>query len=141
MKRRIALCAAVVGALAALAPATGATINPVTVALTPATATAGSTGNLGTDITFSPTGSDSVKDLTLEMPSGLLANAAINGGRCLQSATPTAACQVGSGTITANILGVVGASIPATFDLVKPPSASDLAGLQVLIQAAPGSQP
>lgn len=141
MKRRIALCAAVVGALAALAPAAGATINPVTVALTPATATAGSTGNLGTDITFSPTGSDSVKDLTLEMPSGLLANAAINGGRCLQSATPTAACQVGSGTITANILGVVGASIPATFDLVKPPSASDLAGLQVLIQATPGSQP
>lgn len=141
MKRRIALCAAVAGALAALAPTAGATINPVTVALTPATATAGSTGNLGTDITFSPTGSDSVKDLTLEMPSGLLANAAINGGKCLQSATPTAACQVGSGTITANILGVVGASIPATFDLVKPPSASDLAGLQVLIQATPGSQP
>lgn len=126
--------------MAALAPAAGASINPVAVTLTPATATAGSTGNLGTDIRFTPTGTDSVKDLTLQMPSGLLANAAINGGACLQSATPTAACQVGSGTITANILGLIGAPIPATFDLVKPPRASDLAGLQVLIQP-PGSQP
>jgi hypothetical protein len=127
--------------MAVMAPAAWASINPVTVILSPSSATAGSTSNLGTDITFSPTGTDSVKDLTLQLPSGLLANAAVDGGACLKSATPTDACQVGSGTITANILGLIGVPITATFDLVKPPSASDLAGLQVLIQPTPGSQP
>jgi hypothetical protein len=141
MLRRIALCVAVVGAMAAVAPAAGASINPVTVALSPATATAGSTGNLGTDITFSPTSGDSTKDLTLQLPSGLLANAAIDGGACLKSATPTAACQVGSGTVTADILGgVIPVALPATFDLVAPPSQSELAGLAVLV-TAPGGQP
>ncbi len=141
MKRRIALCAAVVGAMAAMAPGAGATINPMTVALSPATATAGSTGNLGTDIKFTPSSGDSAKDLTLELPAGLLANAAIDGGACLKSPTPTAACQVGSGTVSANILGgLVPVGLPATFDLVAPPSQSDLAGLAVLV-TAPGGQP
>jgi hypothetical protein len=141
MLRRIALCAAVVGAMAAMAPAAGATINPVSVTLTPSSAAAGSTGNLGTDITFSPSSGDSTKDLTLKLPAGLLANAAIDGGMCLKSATPTAACQVGSGTVTADILGgLVPVGLPATFDLVAAPSQSDLAGLAVLV-TAPGGQP
>lgn len=127
--------------MAALAPAAGATINPVSVALTPSSATAGSTRNLGTDITFSPSSGDSTKDLTLQLPAGLLANAAIDGGACLKSATPTPACQVGSGTVTANILGgLVPVGLPATFDLVAPPSQADLAGLAVLV-TAPGGQP
>jgi hypothetical protein len=141
MKRRIALCAAVVGAMAAFAPAAGATINPVTVALTPSSAVAGSTGNLGTDIKFSPSSGDTTKDLTLQLPPGLLANAAVDGGACLKSATPSAACEVGSGTVTANILGgLLPVGLPATFDLVAPPSPTDLAGLVVMV-TAPGGQP
>ena len=121
-----------------MAPAAGASINPVSVTLTPSSATAGSTGNLGTDIKFTPTSGDSTKDLTLQLPSGLLANAAIDGGACLKSATPIAACQVGSGTVTATILGGSGsrrACQPAAFDLVAPASQSDLAGLAVLVTA------
>ncbi|HXD66372.1 MAG TPA: hypothetical protein VNV17_17255 [Solirubrobacteraceae bacterium] len=141
MKRRIALWVAVVGAMAALAPAAGATINPVAVTLSPSSAAAGSTGNLGTDITFTPSSGDSTKDLTLQLPPGLLANAAVDGGACLKSTTPVAACQVGSGTVTANILGgVLPVALPATFDLVAPASQADLAGLAVLV-TAPGGQP
>jgi hypothetical protein len=141
MRRRIALCAAVVGAMAAVAPVAVASVNPVAVSLSPASAKAGSTGNLGTDITFSPSSGDSTKDLTLQLPSGLLANAAIDGGACLKSATPAAACQVGSGTVTANIFGgLIPVGLPATFDLVAPASQADLAGLAVLV-TAPGGQP
>ncbi len=141
MKRRIALWVAVVGAMAALAPAAGATITPVAVTLTPSSAPAGSTGNLGTDITFTPSSGDSTKDLTLQLPPGLLANAAVDGGACLKSTTPVAACQVGSGTVTANILGgLLPVALPATFDLVAPASQANLAGLAVLV-TAPGGQP
>jgi hypothetical protein len=141
MKRRIAQCVAVVGAMAALAPAAGATINPVAVTLTPSSAAAGSTANLGTDISFTPSSGDSTKDLTLRLPPGLLANAAVDNGACLKSTTPVAACKVGSGTVTANILGgLLPVGLPATFDLVAPPSQADLAGLAVLV-TAPGGQP
>ena len=127
--------------MAAFAPAAWASINPVTLTLSPSSAAGGSTGNLGTDITFSPSSGDSTKDLTLQLPSGLLANAAIDGGACLKSATPNPACQVGSGTVTANILGgLVPVGLPATFDLVAPSSQANLAGLAVLV-TAPGGQP
>lgn len=141
MKRRIALCAAVVGAMAAMAPAAGASLGTVGLTLSPSSATAASTGNLGTDITFSPSSGDSTKDLTLALPPGLLANAAIDGGACLKSTTPVPACQVGSGTVTADILGgVVPLTLSATFDLVAPANQSQLAGLAVLI-TPPGSGP
>jgi hypothetical protein len=138
MKRRIALCAAVVGAMAAMAPAAGATINPVSVALTPSSAGGGSTGNLGTDIKFSPSGSDTAKDLTLQLPPGLLANAAIDGGQCLMTAAPVAACQVGSGTVTATVLalGVLATGplpLSASFYLVRPANQSQLARLAVVV--------
>jgi hypothetical protein len=141
IRRRIALCAAVVGAMAAMAPAAEASLGTVGLALSPSSATAASTGNLGTDITFSPSSGDSTKDLTLGLPPGLLANAAIDGGACLKSATPIPACQVGSGTVTANLLGgPIPASLSATFDLVAPADPSQLAGLVVLI-TPPGGQP
>ncbi len=139
MKRRIALCAAVVGAMAAaMAPAAGASINPVSVALSPSSATAGSTGNLGTDIKFTPSSGDTTKDLTLQLPSGLLANAAVDGGACLKSATPVAACQVGSGTVTATVeagglLPVGAVPLSASFYLVAPANQSQLAGLAVVV--------
>ena len=84
MKRRIALCAAVAGAMAVMAPAAGASIGPVKVALSPATATAGSTGNLGTDITFSPSSGDSVKDLTLAQDAAKASGAATPLGKQAQ---------------------------------------------------------
>ena len=74
----------------------------------------------------------------MALPPGLLANASIDGGACLASTTAKAACQVGSGTVTATpiLLGLptgVPLSIPVNFYLVAPPSPADLAG--VLTQA------
>jgi hypothetical protein len=145
MTRRIALCVAVMGAMAALAPAAGATITPVTVTLTPSSAAAGSTGNLETDITFSPKSGDTTKDLTLQLPPGLLANAATDNGACLKTTTPIAACQVGSGTVkaSASLLGVLQPqlSLSATFYLVAPPNQADLAGLAVVVDDPVSGQP
>jgi hypothetical protein len=105
---------------------------------------AGASQNLGLNLSFSNTGSlsgaDSPKDLTINLPPGLLANAAVDGGKCLTTAasdSPTAACQAGTGTVTAQpdllVLGSlpVPVSVPVSFYLVKPPSAGDLAGLEV----------
>jgi hypothetical protein len=56
--------------MAAMAPAAGASLGTVGLTLSPSSAAAASTGNLGTDITFSPSSGDSAKDLTLELPRG-----------------------------------------------------------------------
>lgn len=121
---------------AALAPAASAAIGTPTLALTPSSAAAASTGNLGTDIKFSPSGGDSVKNLALQLPAGLIANASVDNGACLDSSSLQAACVVGTGTVTAteNILVPIPLSLPAEFTLVKPPSPSDLAGLAVSVK-------
>jgi hypothetical protein len=115
-----------------------ATITP-TLTLTQSSTAAGSTADVGLDIKFAPSGSDSPKDLTVKLPAGLLANAAINGGACLTTTTLTSACQVGSGTATASpiVLGMpVGSlSIPVNFYLVPPPQPGDLAGVQAIANA------
>jgi hypothetical protein len=109
-------------------PAASASISP-TVALDQSAGTgAGSTVRLGMDLKFAPMGSDSPKDMMISLPPGLLSNASIDGGACLKSATPTAACEVGSGTVTAN----PGISLPLSFDLIAPPKPGDLAGLAVM---------
>ncbi len=100
---------------------------------------AGSSTNLGLDLTFADTGTDSPHNLTINLPSGLLANASINGGSCLKAAnTSGSACQVGSGTVTATADPIpplvnlpVPVSVPVSFYLVPPPAAGDLAGLAV----------
>jgi hypothetical protein len=145
--RRILLAAAAALAATALsagelAPPAQASIGTPLITLTPSTATAGSTANLTADITFSPTGGDSAKDLTLQLPPGLIANAAIAGGTCLRTSVPTSACQVGAGTVTAtaSILPVP-LTLNAVFDLVAPPSPSDLAGLVVVVDAPVTNQP
>src|SRR3984957_10726913 len=151
----MAVCWAAAMACTALAAgeASAATISP-TVGLSPASGVAASTQNLGPDITFTDsTSGDTVKDMTLALPAGLLANASINGGKCITSTPLSAACQVGTGSITAtatvlNLLGIkvpVTETLPAEFDLVAPPHAGDLAGLQVLASnptdPGPGYQP
>jgi hypothetical protein len=129
--------------------ATAATITP-TVALSPAAGVAASTQNLGVDIKFGYSGTgDTVKDMTLALPAGLLANASVDGGKCITSTTPIAACQVGTGSITATAtvlkLLPVTETLSAEFDLVAPPQPGDLAGLQVLAKnptdPGPGYQP
>jgi hypothetical protein len=116
----------------ALASAAGASVAP-TLALDQSAGTAaGSFSNLGMDLKFSPSTGDSPKDLTLNLPPGLLANGSIDNGACLASADLTdGACQVGSGTVTADLLGTIPVPAQVTFDLVPPPVAGDLAGLAV----------
>jgi hypothetical protein len=123
---------------AGLAPAAQASIMPTLNLNQSAGDRAGSTVNLGANLQFSASpGTDSPRDMTLALPPGLLANASINGGTCLNSSTPRAACQVGYGTVTAkpvlplNLLGP-SVNVSVTFDLVAPPKAADLAGLAIM---------
>ena len=128
-------------AAAVIAPAAIASTTPTLALDQSAGNTAGSTTNLGLNLSFSNTGTDSPQGLTLNLPPGLLANAAVNGGRCLTTAastTPVAACQIGSGTVTAQPdvpIVPIGLPLPVpvsvSFYLVAPPSPGDLAGLEV----------
>ncbi|HZE03901.1 MAG TPA: hypothetical protein VE127_01685, partial [Solirubrobacteraceae bacterium] len=118
---------------AAFASPASAAIGRPSVTLTPSSGGAGSTADLGVDIKFTPTGGDSTKDLALELPAGLIANASIDGGTCVHISVPTSACQVGTGTLTATALGLLPVKLPATFDLVSPPRPGDLAGLVVVV--------
>jgi hypothetical protein len=121
--------------LAALAPSAGAAITPAISLDQSAGKTAGSTANLGVDLTFSPSPSgttDSPDHMTLNLPPGLLANASIDGGSCLKTADLNdSACEVGNGVVTALAYGIVPIPTNVTFDLVPPPAAGDLAGLAV----------
>ena len=96
---------------------------------------AGAYQDLGMDLKFNTAGAypvaDSPKDMTIVLPPGLLANATINGGKCLTETTLDDNCQVGTGTVTAYALGLVPVPTNVTFDLVAPPVAGDLAGLAV----------
>ena len=135
MRRRV-LIGLVVGLTMAVLGAASASAS-VTPALTldqSGGTQAASTIPLGMSFNFSPSAGDSPKDLTIGLPPGLLADASINGGACLQSSTPTAACQVGTGTVTATILGgLVPVTGQVAFDLVAPPKPGDLAGLALLV--------
>jgi hypothetical protein len=122
----------VVSGLAALAPSAMASVAPTISLDQSAGRTAGSTSDLGVDLKFAPSGSDSPDQMTLNLPPGLLANASIDGGACLATADLNdSACEVGSGTVTAYAYGTVPIPTNVTFDLVPPPAAGDLAGLAV----------
>jgi hypothetical protein len=139
MHRRVVTFLAVLAGVAALAPAAHASTSP-TLSLDQSAGTkAGSMLNLGLDLKFTNTGTDSPRDLTINLPPGLLADASRDGGACLKAANVSGtACEVGSGTVTATadpIPGVLNlplpVSVPVTFYLVPPPVAGDLAGLAV----------
>lgn len=124
--------AVVLIAMALTASAASASVTPALSLDQSAGDAAGSTANLGMDLTFSDSGSDSPDQMTINLPPGLLANASIDGGACLKSTSLNSACQVGSGTVTAQPLSLgVPISESVTFDLVAPPAAGDLAGLAV----------
>ena len=136
--RALAVTATIVGLLT-LATAADAAITPSVKLNQSAGTAAGSTTNLGLDLTFADTGTDSPHNLTINLPPGLLANASINGGSCLKTAnTSGSACQVGSGTVTATADPIpplvnlpVPVSVAVSFYLVPPPAPGDLAGLAV----------
>jgi hypothetical protein len=134
--KRLLCGLAVLIAAAVLAPGAAASVTPSLKLDQSAGTAAGSTANLGMDIKFAPSGTDSPQDLTLVLPPGLLANAAIDGGGCLTAPTPTTACQVGTGTVGASSTAL-GTPVPlpgvsVAFDLVAPPSQGDLAGLAIV---------
>ena len=125
LRARRALVGLVTAAAALALPAVAsATITPA-LTLNQATTAAGTTpATVGFDAVFAPNpATDGVKDVTFALPSGLLANANINGGACLLAASPTPACQVGTGTVTAG-----GTGVPVTEYLVVAPSGSGAAG-------------
>ena len=131
---------ALIGALAVLATAVfaqgaQAAITP-TITLDQTSGTqAGGFHDLGVDLRFDPSGtltvSDTPENLTINLPPGLLANADVNGGKCLTETTLDDNCQVGSGSVTAYAAGLVPLTVDVTFDLVAPPAKGDLAGLAV----------
>ena len=133
MKRRVLIGLAVGLTAAVLAPVASASVTPALTLDQSGGTQAASTVPLGMNFSFSPSGSDSPKDLTIGLPPGLLANASVNGGACLKSSTPSAACQVGSGTVSATGLGVLPVTGQVAFDLVAPPKAGDLAGLALMV--------
>ena len=132
MVRRLLFGILVGAAVMAPAPAARAAITPTLSLDQSAGTAAGSIANLGVDLKFAQTGGDSPDAMTLNLPPGLLADASIDGGACLTAADLNdTACQVGSGTVTADANGTIPITTPVTFDLVPPPAAGDLAGLAV----------
>jgi hypothetical protein len=134
---RLITVPAVIAGVLALAPSAGAAITPSLSLDQSAGKAAGSLANLGVDLQFADTGTDSPHNLTISLPPGLLANAAINGGSCLKATnTSGTACEVGSGTVTAHPNVLIGlplpVPVPVRFYLVPPPKAGDLAGLTVI---------
>lgn len=137
--RFVAIAAAMV--MAAVAAPTAMATSTASMSLDQSAGTsAGASHNLGLNLSFSNTGTDSPQNLTINLPPGLLANAAIDNGACLTtaaSASPSAACEVGSGSVSSEVVPAglltvpVPVSIPVSFYLVKPPSSTDLAGLEV----------
>jgi uncharacterized membrane protein YgcG len=132
IRRVVLVGVAAVATMSALAPGAWASITPALSLDQSAGNAAGSTANLGVHLTFAPSSGDSPDAMTLNLPPGLLANASINGGACLTTKDLNdTACEVGSGTVTANAFGFIPITTPVTFDLVPPPAPGDLAGLAV----------
>lgn len=80
LRRHALVSVLVVAGMAALAPGAWASITPTLTLDQSAGTAAGSTTNLGVDLKFAPTGTDSPDAMTLLLPPGLLANASIDGG-------------------------------------------------------------
>jgi hypothetical protein len=135
MRRRALAGIVVLVGMAAVVPAASASIDPTLSVTSGTPATAGSTGSLGLDINFSPSSGDAPQTAILNLPPGVLADAALDNGACIATAisdfSNDAPCQIGSGDVTAIASGVVPVTTPVDFYLVPPPAAGDLAGLVV----------
>jgi hypothetical protein len=99
---------------------------------------AGSTAPVGVYSTFATTAGDAVKDVTIQLPPGLLVNEQVTGGACLSTPVPTSACEIGSGTMTM-LVGTTLATTQTQLYLVSAPGSSDLAGITLVVNASPVS--
>jgi hypothetical protein len=122
--------------LAVLAPAASATITPSLTLDQSGGTQAGSSVALTTDISFSPSTKDSVKNLTEILPPGLLSNASIDGGQCIKTVPPAtglppSACKIGTGQASVLVSGVLNTTQPLSLYLVRPPHSADLAGIAI----------
>jgi hypothetical protein len=109
--------------LSAAIPAVASASIAPRLALAPSTVSAGTVGPLGFDMTFSPSSGDYPSVVSLTLPPGLLLDIGLDNGICLNSTTPTAGCQLGTGTATSTL------TTPVTLWLVKGSSAADVAGV------------
>jgi hypothetical protein len=137
--RRALVGLATAAAVLALPAIASATITPA-LTVTPTNTTAGTNpATVGFDAKFAPSATDGVKDFSFSLPPGLLANADLAGGACLISATPQAACQVGTGTVTAAL--PTPAQITVSLYLVQAPKAGDVGGIAMVEGTSPSGTP
>jgi len=132
--RRALLALLAVLTLAAALPAAGSASIAPKLALSPGSVSAGAAQSLGFDIAFSPSPGDYPTSFSLTLPSGLVPNLDLAGGACLNSATPTAGCELGSGTATTTL----STTTPVSLWLVKAPGAADAAGAALVAGDLPG---
>lgn len=111
-----------IAATTIFAPAASATISPGLTLEQGAGTSAGSSVAMGFDINSHATVADSLQNLTIGLPPGLLVNLNTNGGACLASAAPTPLCQIASGTLN----GASGTQV--SLYLVTPPAPSGIVG-------------
>lgn len=115
-------------ATAVFAPAALATITPRLAIEQSAGTAAGSSVATGFDIKANTTVTDRLSSLTMGFPAGLLVNLNMNGGACVNSASPTPTCELGTGTIN----GPTGT--PVALYLVASGKPADVAGVALVIQ-------
>ena len=139
LHRRLAVAIGSLAMLAFAAPAAEASVRASLSLDQSAGTRAGATANLGLDLKFADTATDSPRDLAITLPPGLLADASIDHGACLRTRIVSGtACKVGTGSVTAtpDLVGLLNVplpvSVPVSFYLVPPPGPGDLAGLAVV---------
>ena len=123
--RRALVGLVAVFALLALPAVASAAITPTLAVTQTGTAAGTSPATVGLHATFT---GGTPNNVSFSLPAGLLANANQAGGACLISSAPTAACQVGSGTVTAGVTP----NVQVSLFLVAAPKTGDAAGLALV---------
>jgi len=140
MSIRIALAGLLAAAVTAIFPAVAAAnIAPSLSIDQGAGTTAGSSPATEFDIKLTPLSGaagnvlnelngDSLRNVTIAFPKGLLINLAMQDGACVVASTPSPACQIASGVID----GPTGKAV--SMYLVAPPKPSDVAGVETTVE-------
>lgn len=124
----MSLSALVIAGLAVAFPvAASATLSPSLTVNEGAGSAAASTSSVGFAVSFNPSTGDAVKNLSIDLPPGLLVNEETDGGACLSATAPVAACQIGSGDAV-----ITGVATPMSLYLVKAPTTAYLAGVELV---------
>mgnify|MGYP001312408357 CR=1 FL=1 len=117
-------------ALLLAAPAAAAASVSPSLGITPGAVSSGSTTTaLSLDYKFNPSPLDSPSSFDTVLPPGLLLNASIDNGACLTASAPQLACQIGTGTATANDASWTGA---VSLYIEQPPSPADIFGIALV---------